>query len=44
MYFCDADQVGVKSECKRGQALRLRGAVVEGTVKNTADGVDSTSC
>ena len=40
MYFCDADQVGVKSECSGDKRFRLRGAVVEGTVKNTADGVD----
>ena len=40
MYFCDADQVGVKSECSGDKRFRLRGAVVEGTVENTADGVD----
>ena len=40
MYFCDADQVGVKSECSGDKRFRLRGAVVEGTVKNSADGVD----
>lgn len=40
MYFCDADQVGVKSECSGAKRFRLRGAVVEGTVKSTADGVD----
>lgn len=39
-YFCDADQVGVKSECSGDKRFRLRGAVVEGTVKNTSDGVD----
>jgi cytochrome c-type biogenesis protein CcmE len=40
MYFCDADQVGVKPECTGNKRFRLRGAVVEGTVKNTADGVN----
>ena len=40
MYFCDADQVGVKSECSGDKRFRLRGAVVEGTVTNTVDGVD----
>ncbi len=40
MYFCDADQVGVKSECSGDKRFRLRGAVVEGTVKKTTDGVD----
>ena len=40
MYFCDADQVGVKSECSGAKRFRLRGAVVAGTVKSTAEGVN----
>jgi len=40
MYFCGADQVGVKSECSGTRSFRLLGAVVAGTVKPTAEGVD----
>ncbi len=40
MYFCDANQVGVKAECSGAKRFRLRGAVVAGTVKSTADGVN----
>ena len=40
MYFCDADQVGVKAECSGAKRFRVRGAVVAGTVKPTSSGVN----
>jgi cytochrome c-type biogenesis protein CcmE len=40
VYFCNADEVGVKGGCEAGQRFRLQGAVVDGSVERTGDVVE----
>ena len=39
-YYCNVDEVGVKSGCESGRRLRIQGTVDEGSVQ-TANGVTS---
>jgi len=34
-YYCNVDEVGVKSGCETGRRLRIQGTVDEGSVKST---------
>lgn len=42
VYFCNADEVGRRSDCGGVQRFRLQGTVETGSVKQQADGVDFT--
>jgi cytochrome c-type biogenesis protein CcmE len=39
-YYCNADEVGLKSGCSGNQRFRLQGTVVKGTVKQSGEAVD----
>jgi cytochrome c-type biogenesis protein CcmE len=39
-YYCNVDEVGVKSGCETGRRLRIQGTVEEGTVKKNGAVVD----
>ena len=41
-YYCNADELGLKSGCEAGRRLRVQGTVDEGSVK-AADGVTTFS-
>ncbi len=37
-YYCNVDEIGVKSGCEVGRSLRVQGEVVEGSVQDNGDG------
>lgn len=41
VYFCNADEVGVRTGCREGR-FRVQGVVDEGTLARTAGGLDFT--
>jgi cytochrome c-type biogenesis protein CcmE len=40
VYFCNADEVGVKGGCDPGQRFRLQGTVMAGSVQQDGDVVE----